>query len=126
VFDSIRRLDSVSAAMSAIWMPSRPTPSMPEPISMMVAACVSCCRLSVMVSPFAVVAVNESGMFRTVMPEPSMVHSAFAAGFISTPIASRPMNGPSRSSIARAMTAFFIVMPPSQRSGWSRIDRRSR
>lgn len=31
-------------------------------------------------------------------------------GFISTPIPSRPMNGPSRSRRARAMTAFFIVM----------------
>src|SRR5690625_5695886 len=95
--------------MSAIWMPSRPTPSMPEPISMMVAACVSCCRFSVIVSPIAVVAVNESGMFPTVMPEPLIVQAAFAALFTNTPLPTSAMDGPSRRNAARAMTAFFIM-----------------
>src|SRR5699024_2487441 len=49
-------------------------------------------------------------MFPMVTPVPSMVHAAFAAGFISTPIASRPTNGPSRSIRASAMATFFMVV----------------
>ena len=42
VLESILSVDSVSAAMSAILIPGRPTSSMPLPMAMIVAACVSC------------------------------------------------------------------------------------
>ena len=58
---SIRSVDSVSAAMSAILIPGFPTPSMLLPIAMNVAAWVSCSRFSVNISPLAVVTVSESG-----------------------------------------------------------------
>ena len=57
--------------------PSRPTPAVCPPTVMIVAACVSCCRFSVTVSPFRVVVVSESGIGPTAS-EPGVQTAAVA------------------------------------------------
>lgn len=117
----------MSAAISAICSPSRVTPSMRAPVSMIVAAWESWRLLRVKVSPFAVVTVNDSGTSPIVTPFPARVQAAVEAGFISTPTPTNANDGPSRTRARAAMASFFTTVAScSYRRGLSSWDSRRR
>jgi hypothetical protein len=131
VLESIRRVDSVSAAINAMTSPSRLTPSIPEPVSMIVAAWVSWVRFRVKVSPFAVVTSSSSGTSPTVRfvpPGTTQAPVAVRAGFITTPIPTRIREGARKSTARVAMASFFNTtdQPPGYWRGLSSWDSRSR
>ncbi|MDU2372221.1 MAG: hypothetical protein E7D91_08425 [Cutibacterium avidum] len=105
----------MSAAMSAICSPSRVTPSIWEPVWMMVAAWVSWVVFSVKVCPSAVVTSNESGTGPTTDgPEVLVVQEALAPGLNISPTPSRSRAGLNSTSTV-AMTASFFTAGSPQR-----------
>ena len=70
------------------------------------------------------VTVSESGTFATVTLPPGTTQLA-AAGFISTPMASRMLAGPNSTNASPRMRSFFAMTIPGYRSGLSSCDRRS-
>ena len=76
---------------------------------MIVAACVSCCRFSVTVSPFRVVVVSESGIGPTAS-EPGVQTAAVAEVPPSAATPSRAVEGP-MSSRVRAVSYTHLTLP---------------
>ena len=107
--------------MSAICSPSRVTPSIWDPVWIMVAAWVGWAVLSVKVCPSAVVTSRESGTGLTT--DGPLVQEALAPGLNIIPTPSRSRAGLNSTSTA-AMTASFLTT--CLRSGLSSCDRRSR
>lgn len=110
--------------MSAMRMPSRPTPSIELPTLMIVAAWVICWWLSVIVVPARVVAVSESGTWPT-SSAPLVMQEAIAAGDMNRMTLRSAVTGP-KNSAPIATTMPFLMSHPSHRSGLSSWEMRSR
>src|SRR5699024_1451287 len=109
--------------MIAICSPSRFTPSMPEPVSMMVAAWVSWVLVSVNSSPSRVRTVSSSGTSPTVKPPPGTVQVEVRAGFISSPIPTIDNNGAASTSASSTIASFFTTTtPPSSGSAQGVVE----
>src|SRR5699024_4992173 len=102
--------------MSAICSPARVTPSIWEPVWMMVAAWVSWAVFSVKVCPSAVVTSSESGTGPTT-PGPEalvVVQEALAPGLNIIPTPSRSRAGLNSTSTAAITASFFTTRSPQR------------
>src|SRR5690625_4352746 len=94
--------------MSATRIPSRPAPAVFPPTVMIVPAWVSCCLFSMNRVPSFVVTSSSSGIGPSRMPVAMQFAWWMTAGFISTPMLSRPSIGASKSAMTPTARNFFM------------------